>query len=255
MTGRQTQSNSAPHAMQARDVEVRIGRRTILKDVSFSLQPGQVLALVGPNGAGKTTLLGALAGLVRIHSGTIHVDGQSILHAPRSAQVRIGILSDRFGVDPELSVRESLYHTAWSQGLRRKPRSEQVDWALDRCGLHELADTRCNVLSRGQQQWLGLAQAIVHRPRYLLLDEPSSGMDPIAREGLAERLRELASDQKAALLVSSHLLDELATYANALIVLHQGRLKAHHPQIEPTREALLSAYATATAEEPIHDAQ
>jgi len=171
--------------------------RRALEAVGFEIAAGSVTALVGPNGAGKTTLLRCLAGLDQPMSGRIEVHGVDVLAEPREAHEHMGYLSDFFGLYEELTVRRGLEYMARSRGSSAAGAPE----VAVRLGLGGYLDEPAGQLSRGLRQRLAIAQAIVHRPAVLLLDEPASGLDPEARLRLGELFIELR-DAGMTLLVS-----------------------------------------------------
>ncbi len=194
-----------------------------LDRVSFRIPEQSITALVGPNGAGKTTLLRCLAALEEPVAGTIRVAGADILADPRACHRRLGYLSDSFGLYDELSVRQCLTHAAAAHGLPDAEQSAAAVRAAARLGLGGRLESRAGTLSRGLRQRLAIAQAIVHQPQFLLLDEPASGLDPEARQALADLFLALRADGMT-LVVSSHILAELEAYATDLLVLRDGRL-------------------------------
>ena len=194
-----------------------------LDGLSFRLEAGSVTALVGPNGAGKTTLLRCLAGLETAHGGRVLLNGIDVGVDPRGAHQRLGYLPDHFGVYGELTARRCLLHAGASRGLRDAALEQRLAEVSARVGLVDRLDVLAGSLSRGQRQRLALAQAILHRPKVLLLDEPASGLDPEARAGLADLLRSLAAEGMC-LVVSSHILAELETYCTGMLVLSHGRI-------------------------------
>lgn len=199
-----------------------------LHRVSFDLAAGSITALVGPNGAGKTTLLRCLAALEEPLDGAIRVDGVDAIAEPREVHRRLGYLSDFFGLYDDLTVEQGLRHAAAIRGVPAPREREVAREAAGRLGLADRLAVRAGALSRGLRQRLAIAQAIVHRPRVLLLDEPASGLDPEARHALAELFVRLR-DEGMTLLVSSHILAELDAYSSHLLVLRGGRLVSHEP--------------------------
>ncbi len=197
-----------------------------LDHVSLALMPRSITALVGPNGAGKTTLLRCLAVLEPAHEGRVLFDGIDVAQDPRTAHRHIGYLPDNFGLYAELTARQCLEYAARSHGLHDAEIPQRVSDCAARVGLDDRLEQRAGHLSRGQRQRLALAQAIVHSPRLLLLDEPASGLDPEARASLASLLRDLAGDGMT-LVVSSHILAELESYCTAMLVLSAGRVVDH----------------------------
>jgi ABC-2 type transport system ATP-binding protein len=194
-----------------------------LDDVSFTLEPATVTALVGPNGAGKSTLLRCLAGLEAPLAGAIEVAGVDVLEHPREAHRHLGYLSDFFGVHEDLTVSQCLRH-AWAihRGAETEWRAE-VGRTAARLGLTDRLGSAAGTLSRGLKQRLAIGQAIIHAPRLLLLDEPAAGLDPEARHALATLFRELR-DGGMTLVVSSHILAELDQYSTHMLVLRGGRI-------------------------------
>jgi ABC-2 type transport system ATP-binding protein len=201
------------------------GRRA-LDDVSFELMPASITALVGPNGAGKTTLLRSVAALEEPHCGRLFIHGIDAWEKPREVHRLMGYLPDHFGLYQDLSAQECVRHAALSRGLSDAEADVATGRALEQVKLTDKLNEQAGSLSRGQRQRLALAQAIVHRPRLLLADEPASGLDPEARAELAGLMKTLAADGMT-ILVSSHILAELEHYCTAMLVLDDGHLRAH----------------------------
>ena len=197
-----------------------------LDNVSFTIAPRSVTALVGPNGAGKTTLLRSLAALDEPVSGTIRIDEIDVLAEPRACHRRVGYLSDFFGLYDELTVRQCLAHAACANGIVERELEHAVGRSAVRLGIGDRLLDKAGALSRGLRQRLAIAQAIVHEPKVLLLDEPASGLDPEARHSLAGLFLELR-DMGMTLLVSSHILAELEEYSTDMIILRDGRIVSH----------------------------
>lgn len=197
-----------------------------LDDVSFELPERSITALVGPNGAGKTTLLRSLAALDAPLAGEIEVNGINVWENPRQAHLHIGYLPDHFGLYHELTAWQCIVYAAWSRGLRGSQAQQAAQWAVEQVNLEPQLSQLAGTLSRGQRQRLALAQAIVHQPKVLIMDEPASGLDPQARADLAGLMKRLAA-LGMTLLVSSHILSELETYCTGMLVLEHGRLLAH----------------------------
>ena len=194
-----------------------------LDDVSFTLAPGTVTALVGPNGAGKSTLLRCMAGLETPALGEIEVAGVDVLDAPRQAYRRLGYLSDFFGVYDALTVRQCLTHAGAIHGTSEAELPAAVARTAQSLALSDRLDSVAGTLSRGLRQRLAIGQAIIHSPRLLLLDEPAAGLDPEARHGLAVLFREMRAAGMT-IVVSSHILAELDEYSTDMLVLKGGRV-------------------------------
>ncbi|MEQ8695088.1 MAG: ABC transporter ATP-binding protein [Bauldia litoralis] len=208
-----------------------------LDGVSFDLAAGTITALVGPNGAGKTTLLRCLAALEEPHSGAIWIDGIEVRDDPRACHARIGYLSDFFGVYEDLSVRKCLRHHAAIHGLPDDAEAGAVARSAARLELNDLLDRRAGSLSRGQRQRLAVAQAIIHDPKVIMLDEPASGLDPEGRWRLSSMIGGLA-DGGATLIVSSHILSELEDYSTHVMILRDGAIVLNRPLSEAKDEMM-----------------
>lgn len=212
--------------MQVRNVCFEYPGLRALDDVSLDVSMGNITALVGPNGAGKSTLLRILAVLQRPLSGHVTMDGHDVFFDPRETHRNIGFLPDFFGLYDTLTVEQNLTYFALAHKLAKEDVPDAVQRAADLLQLADRMAQQASSLSRGLRQRLAIAQAIVHQPRFLLLDEPASGLDPEARHSLAQvflRLRQ----EGVTLLVSSHILSELDTYCDDMIVLRQGKVVDH----------------------------
>ncbi|MDH3231648.1 MAG: ABC transporter ATP-binding protein [Alphaproteobacteria bacterium] len=194
--------------------------------VSFDIAPGSITALVGPNGAGKTTLMRCLAALETPYSGSVTVDGLDIEEYPRQVHERLGFLQDFFGLYDDLTVRRCLDYHAAARSVPSSQRRDAITRSAQRLGLADRLDQRAGTLSRGLRQRLAIAQAIIHRPSLLLLDEPASGLDPEARQELSRLLLTLQGEGMT-LVVSSHILAELEDYSTHMMIMHQGRITEH----------------------------
>ncbi|MGP1516649.1 MAG: ABC transporter ATP-binding protein [Ottowia sp.] len=217
-----------------------------LHDVSLHVQAGSVTALVGPNGAGKSTLLRCLAGLQTPLAGRIRVAGVDVRQQPRLAHQQLGYLSDFFGLYEQLDVWQCLCHAAAAQGVPGPdiaPRAQETARAL---GLEGKLRAYCASLSRGQRQRVAIGQAVVHRPRVLLLDEPASGLDPEARASLAGLFRQFQA-QGMTLVVSSHILSELDEYCTHILTLRAGRITQHESLLPDAAPPSAAASASASA--------
>ena len=203
-----------------------------LNGVSFQIKPGNITALVGPNGAGKTTLLRCMAALEVPIYGEVRIDGENIHEDPRACHRKLGYLSDFFGLYDELTVRQCLLHAAASRGILANEQVRVTEQAAARLGIVDRLETKSATLSRGLRQRLAIAQAVVHEPQILMLDEPASGLDPEARHSLAELFLVLR-DQGMTLVVSSHILSELDEYSTDMLVLREGRILSHDPIEQP----------------------
>ncbi len=203
-------------------VSRKFGPVHAVEHMDFHAPAGKVTALIGPNGAGKTTLLLMLASLLAPDSGSISVGGLDPQHHRAEVRRRIGWMPDTLGVWESLTAREILTQMARFYRLPAGGIGPRVTDMLDRVRLADLADQPARVLSRGQQQRLSLARALIHDPSVLLLDEPASGLDPGSRVELRIMLRQLAQEGKA-VVVSSHVLSELDEIADGAVFVNKGR--------------------------------
>lgn len=202
-----------------------------LRGVSFRLHQGSITALVGPNGAGKTTLMQTLVGLLEPLAGRVLFEDRDVHAHPQWAHRQMGYLPDFFGLYEDLTVQQHLQTAAASQGVPEAECAAQVADSAARLGLSERLGMRASDLSRGLRQRLAIARAIIHKPRFLVLDEPASGLDPDARLKLSILFRQLR-DEGMTLLVSSHILAELEDYATHMLIIREGRLVGDE-QVDP----------------------
>jgi ABC-2 type transport system ATP-binding protein len=193
--------------------------------VNLSVEPGEIFGLVGPNGAGKTTTLRILATLLRPSSGDAEIAGWSVTRNPDQVRRVLGFMPDVFGVYDDMKVWEYLDFFARCYGISAAGRRRMIGDLLELVDLGDKRDAYVQTLSRGMQQRLCLAHALVHDPQILLLDEPASGLDPRARVELRELLRELRSLGKT-ILISSHILPELEELCTSVAIVDRGQVLA-----------------------------
>jgi len=192
-----------------------------LRGISLQVNEGDIYGFIGPNGAGKTTTIKILTTLLEPSSGDAFVNGQSVWDQKDSIRGLIGYMPDAFGVYPDMTVNEYLHFFAAAYGVPRGERQGLVDGLLELTDLSYKEDALVDSLSKGMQQRLGLARALVHDPKVLILDEPAAGLDPRARVELREILRELQSMGKT-ILLSSHILSELQDICNRVGIIERG---------------------------------
>ncbi len=205
------------------DLSRRFGGHLALSEVNLCLDKGEVLGLLGPNGAGKTTCLRLLGGVLAPSSGRIEIGGIDLAQRPIEAKRHLGYLPERPPLYPELRVDEYLTFCARLHHLPRRRTAAAVEEAKARCGLEDSGRRLIAKLSKGFRQRLGIAQAILHSPRVLILDEPTEGLDPLQMRELRRLIRELARD--CGLIFSSHLLPEVQAVCDRVAILHQGRIQ------------------------------
>jgi ABC-2 type transport system ATP-binding protein len=196
-----------------------------LKNVSFTVQPGEIFGFVGPNGAGKTTSLKILATLLQPSAGSAFIDGREVTADPYTVRGRIGYMPDFFGVYDLLTTAEYLAFYASCYGIPRARHNKIITDLLQLIGLEAKRDAMVDTLSRGMKQRLCLARALVHDPLVLLLDEPASGLDPRARVEMRELLKELQQMGKT-IVISSHILPELTELCSSFGIIDRGHMVA-----------------------------
>lgn len=207
------------------------GRREVLAGVTFDVRKGELLALLGPNGAGKTSTVEILEGYRRADAGTVRVLGLDPAHEARALHTRMGFMLQDGGVENKISPREALRLYA---RFYRDP--EDPDELLEAVDLGRAADTRYRRLSGGEKQRLGLALALLGRPELLVLDEPTAGMDPAAKQATRERIAALRA-AGTTILLTTHELGDVERLADRVAVLDRGRLVAHGSPAELTGAA------------------
>ena len=207
----------------AEDVRKRWGSTTALDGVSFAIDRG-VTGLVGANGAGKTTLLGLVLGLHRPDSGTMQVLGQDPNTAGPAVRARVGYAPEHDALPPDVRAHDLVRHLAEIHGLPRRDATARANDVLYEVGLGEERFRPVGTMSTGQKQRVKLAQAIVHDPSVVLLDEPTNGLDPVQREQMLALIRRVGSEFGIDVVLSSHLLEEVERVSDAVVMLDQGRV-------------------------------
>lgn len=194
-----------------------------LQDVSFAAQDGQITGLLGPNGAGKSTTLRILAGLIRPNEGGATVDGYDVLSDPHSVRRTLGFLPHNAGLYPRLTARENMAYYGRLYGLTRGDTRQRIDSLVEQLDMQAFADRRTDGFSQGQRTKVALGRALIHRPRTLILDEPTNGLDVMATRNLRRILRELR-DAGHCILVSSHIMQEVSRLCDRVAIISEGRV-------------------------------
>lgn len=198
------------------------GDRQVLKDVSFSVSHGHLTGFVGANGAGKTTTMRTILGLLKPREGTVLLDGKPISDTDRA---RFGYMPEERGLYPKMKVREQIVYFARLHGVGQQSAERRADELLERLNLHERANDNVEALSLGNQQRAQVCVALVHSPEFLMLDEPFSGLDPVAVDAVLTVLQEEAA-RGVPVLFSSHQLDVVERLSDELIIISEGEIKA-----------------------------
>jgi len=211
--------------IETRNLIKQYGDFEALRGIDLVAEPGDIYGFIGPNGAGKTTTIKILTTLLEPTGGDAFIDGRSVWDEKEAVRSIVGYMPDAFGVYPDMTVTEYLHFFAAAYDIPRAARTGLCGGLLELTDLAFKEDALVDSLSKGMQQRLGLARALVHDPKVLILDEPAAGLDPRARVELREILRELRRMGKT-ILLSSHILSELAEVCNRVGIVERGKLVA-----------------------------
>ncbi|OYV25255.1 MAG: ABC transporter ATP-binding protein [Acidocella sp. 20-63-7] len=237
------QTTQAETVIQVGHLVKRFGDFRAVDNISFHVARGEIFGLLGANGAGKSTTFRMLCGLLPATSGTLRVDGFDLSHAAATARGRLGYMAQKFSLYGDLSVVQNLRFFSAAYGLTGARRNTRIDWALREFELAPMRDATSRDLPLGFKQRMALACALMHEPDVLFLDEPTSGVDPLARREFWQRINALA-DSGVTVLVTTHFMDE-AEYCDRLVIMGQGRILA-----QGTSESLKAACRDETHPEP-----
>ena len=225
--------------IEARGISKRYGDLIAVDDVSFEIGQGEIVGFLGPNGAGKTTTMRILTGFMPPTDGTAIIAGHDIFSEPLAARRCIGYLPENLPLYLEMTVVAYLNYVAKIKDVARRMRGPAVDRALARCGLTEVRSRVIGNLSRGFRQRVGLAQAIVHDPAVLVLDEPTVGLDPLQVRDIRQLIVDLAAPRdgnRQTVILSTHILPEVEAICQRVILINEGRKTVDAPLEELTRE-------------------
>ena len=200
-----------------------------LKGVSFEVQPGEIVGFLGANGAGKTTTIRILTGFYQPTSGTASINNFSVITHPHEVKKQIGYLPETPPVYPEMTVDSYLKFVLELKKVARPKRKERLEWALEKCGLTERHRSVIGNLSKGFRQRVGLAQAIIHDPSVIILDEPTVGLDPVQIIEIRNLIKNFSGENTV--LLSTHNLSEVTAICDRAIIIHQGQI-AHEQEIK-----------------------
>ena len=225
--------------IEVHDVRKQFGEVKALGGVSFTARDGQITALLGPNGAGKTTLLRTLVGLLRRDHGTISIDGIDPEKDPMAVRRSIGFLTDQFGLYERLSTREYLTYFGELNGMERAAIATRIDEVSELLGMEDILARRSKGFSQGQRIKVALARTLLHRPRHLLLDEPSRGLDVMSTRALRTALGALRADG-CCVIMATHVMQEVSHLCEDVIVIAAGHTVAQGSPDELCRRTGIS---------------
>ncbi len=200
------------------------GRVTAVDDISFRVERGEILGFLGPNGAGKTTTMRILTGFMPATEGRAIVAGFDVFDQPIEAKRRTGYLPETPPLYPDMTVREYLQFVARIKHVARADRRARIDAVMQKTRIDDMADRHCGKLSKGYRQRVGLAQALIHNPDVLILDEPTAGLDPKQIIETRQLVKELAGDHT--IILSTHILPEVSQTCQRVVIINRGRVVA-----------------------------
>jgi len=213
---------SAQITLNARNLTRRLGRREVIRNISLQLKRGEVLGLLGPNGAGKSTTMQLLAGVLIPHSGQIEICGFDLTHHPVQAKACIGYLPETPPLYRDMRVDDFLVYAAKLHRVSSAGMTAALSIAKERCGLQDSGRKIIGTLSKGYQQRVGIAQAIIHQPDIVILDEPTVGLDPAQIRDIRALIRELGNAHSV--ILSTHLLSEVENICDRVEIMQRGQL-------------------------------
>jgi len=217
----------------------RYGTVTAVDDISFRVNKGEILGFLGPNGAGKTTTMRVLTGYMPATDGRAAVAGYDVFDHPIEAKLRTGYLPETPPLYPDMTVREYLNFVAKIKGVAPKDRAARVDQVMTRTWVTDMANRACGKLSKGYRQRVGLAQALIHNPEVLILDEPTAGLDPKQINETRRLIKALAGDHT--IILSTHILTEVEQTCQRVVIINKGRVVAEDTPENLTRRLRGSA--------------
>jgi ABC-2 type transport system ATP-binding protein len=236
--------------IEVANLSKRYGDLTAVQDVSFTAAPGEILGFLGPNGAGKTTTLRVITGFLPATSGTVRVSGFDVFEQSAEVRRRIGYLPENPPLYGDMTVVPYLRFAAKIHGVARGEVGAAVDRAIDTCGLTGVSDRLLGHLSKGYRQRVGLAQALIHEPEVLILDEPTNGLDPGQIRDMLAFIRSLGA--KRTIVLSTHILSQVLAACHKVVIINEGRVVLEAPLGDLTRDrSLEDVYTQAISGGPV----
>ncbi len=219
-------SGSLPMAVDGRNLTYRYGQFTAVDDVTLQVRPGETMGLLGPNGAGKTTMVRMLTTLTPVQHGELRIFGMDARRQTTDIRSNIGYVPQQLSIEPALTGRQNVAWFARLYGVSRSERADRVDQALAAMDLIEVANRLASSYSGGMVRRLEVAQALVNRPSLLVLDEPTVGLDPIARDGVWAQVQEMQAQFGMTVLLTTHYMEEADALCDRVALMHRGQLRA-----------------------------
>lgn len=212
--------------IKAQGLTKKYGDFVALKDASFELKEGEVVGLLGPNGAGKTTLLRILVGFLKPTNGEIEIEGMDVNKAINVQKIKskIGYLPEQAPLYEDMIVSEYLEFIGKMQGVSLDEIEDKVKIVIERCGLREKKNAEISTLSKGYRQRVGIAQALIHNPKIVILDEPTTGLDPNQRIEIRDLIKEIGKERMV--ILSSHILSEVQSTCSRVLIINKGKIVA-----------------------------
>ena len=208
--------------IEAEHLTKRYGDKTAVNDLSFRVERGDVLGFIGPNGAGKTTTMKMICGVLPVYAGRIRICSLDVTEHPRESRSHLGFLPENAPLPPSMSVGSFLRYAAAMHGIAgARERGRRVMLAADRCGLHDVINEEIEALSKGFRRRVCLAQAILHDPDVLIMDEPTDGLDPNQKREIRRLIGEMS--EHTAIILSTHILEEVEAVCTRVLLLCAGR--------------------------------
>ena len=208
-------------AIKTVNLSKKYGKTLVVNDLNLSISSGEIVGFLGLNGAGKTTTMRMLLGLIKPTSGECYIQGNKVDQYNLEVLNEIGYIIETPYSYPDLTVQENLEIVGTLRGIRNK---DAIDWVIEKLKLNQYKDKQVKHLSLGNIARLGIAKAIIHKPKILILDEPTNGLDPFGVIEVRELLKELANNLGTTVLISSHKLEEISKVATRIVIIHDGRL-------------------------------
>src|SRR6201992_1932331 len=250
-------SGSLPMAIDSRNLTYRYGKFTAVDDLTLQVRPGETMGLLGPNGAGKATLGRMLTTLTPVQQGELRIFGMDAGDETVDIRSNIGYVPQQLSIEPALTGRQNVEWVARLYGVPRAARADRAEQALAAMELHDVAGTLAGAYSGGMVRRLEVAQALVNRPSLLVLDEPTVGLDPIARDGVWTQVQNMQSQFGMTVLLTTHYMEEADALCDRVALMHHGvlravgtptELKAHVSKVSP-RATLEDVFRYYTAHE------